>query len=127
MKSEFLVLVFLLILGCQNNDEFIYGKIYLSNVEVDDTVKSGQAFTVKIFGEFPTPGWVFHKIEVEESETGFTITPIAKIRKGIIVPQVLVPCSTSVELVAKTTAESLKVSVIGRDKKIEKTIKVTPE
>lgn len=108
-------------------DDYIYERIYLSKIELKDTVKVGEKFEVKIYGNFPTPGWEFYKIEVQELQNEFKITPIARIRKNIIVPQVLVPCSTSVELVCKNFTDFLKISVIGRVDTLSKTIKVVSE
>ncbi len=108
-------------------DDYIYGRIYLSSVEVKDTVKVGETFKVKIYGNFPTPGWEFYKIEIQELQNEFKITPIARIRKDMIVPQVLAPCSTSVELVCKNLADFIKISVIGRVDTLSKIIKVVSE
>ena len=120
-----------LFIGCGilnlQEDDFIYGKIYLSKIEVKDTVKVGETFKVKIYGNFPTPGWEFYKIDIQESKDEFKITPIARIRKNIIVPQVLVPCSTSVDLVCKSFTDSVQITVIGRVDSLRKTIKVIPD
>lgn len=130
MKIEqiILILLFPIILECEDlnlQDEYIYEKVYISKIVVDDTVKAGWTFKVEISGEFPTPGWELYKIEIKESDNELTITPIARIKKGIIVPQVLVPFSKTVELTAKPEFESIKISVVGRTGIIEKIIKVT--
>lgn len=133
MRGKLLVLIASvpIIFGCISSivqeDDYIYDKIYVSNVAVDDTVKFGQTFEVKIYGMFPSTGWEFYKIDVKESEYEITITPIARIRKGIVALEVLVPCSTSVELTAKTPSESLKISAVGKTETVEKIIKVIHE
>ncbi len=129
MKIEQIILpsLVLIALGCgvlNTQDEYIYEKVYISKIAVDDTVKAGQVFKVEIFGEFPTPGWELYKIEIKESGNEIKITPIARIKKGIIVPQVIVPFTKTIELVAKRNYNSLKISVVGKDKTAEKTIKV---
>ncbi|CUU04319.1 hypothetical protein JGI1_00963 [Candidatus Thermokryptus mobilis] len=127
MKPELLISLLILTLGCKivgQEDEFIYGKIYVNSIVVDDSVKFGETFTVKIYGSFPTPGWQIFKHEINETESKIEITPIARIRKDIIVPQVLTPCSTSVELLCKTKSDSLKIVAVGRTSKIEKTVRV---
>ncbi len=130
MKIEQIILTLFvpIALGCRGlepQDYYIYEKVYISKVTVDDTVKAKQVFKVEISGEFPTPGWELYKIEIKESGNEFTITPIARIKKGIIVPQVLIPFSKTIELVAKPNFDSIKISVVGRTETIEKIIKVT--
>lgn len=129
MKIEQIILtsIALIILSCKGlnlQDEYIYEKVYISKITVDDTVKSGQVFKAEISGEFPTPGWELYKIEIKESGNEIKITPIARMKKGIIVPQVIVPFTKTIELVAKPGFDSLKISVVGRTETIEKTIKV---
>ncbi len=127
MKLELLIPVLILILGCKivgQEDEFIYSKIYINSIVVNDSVKFGETFTVKIHGMFPTPGWQIFKHEINETENEIEITPIARIRKDIIVPQVLSPCSTSVELFCKTKSDTLKIVAVGKTSKIEKTVRV---
>jgi hypothetical protein len=127
MKYEFLISLLILTLGCkivEQGDEFIYGKIYIHSIVVDDSVKFGETFTVKIYGSFPTPGWEIFKHEINETENEIEITPIARIRRDIYVIQILTPCSTSVDIVCKTKSDSLKIVAVGRTSKIEKTIRV---
>ncbi len=96
-----IILVALAIVGCGlfEEDEYIYE------------------------GFLPSPCWKVHKIEVQEFENEFKIIPMIRMLKYRICPVVLVPCTVSVELIAGTTVDTLKVSVISRAT-IMKTIKV---
>jgi len=127
MKDEILFLSFSLLLGCQiipPSDKYRYDKIYIDSIKVSDTIKFNQKFTVEIYGTYPTPGWELYKYEIKETESEIEITPIARIRKDIIVPQVLTPFKLQLELLNNKEIDSVKIIVVGKTSKIEKTVTV---
>lgn len=95
--------------------------------KITDTIKINHKFTTEMYGYLPDPCWEIYKINVEELKNEFKITPMMKTKKVRVCPQVIVPCTASVELIARTTADTLKISVITRPETITKTIKVIRE
>ncbi len=126
-----LTLIVLMTLGCENlvkeqGEDYIYDKAFVYKFVVDDTVKAGQIFKVDIYGYLPY-WWEFYKTEIEESGNEIIITPIARVKKektGIAIPRVAVPFSTTVELLANPNFDSIKISVVGKNGRFEKIIKV---
>lgn len=115
-----IIITVLVILGCAlvtpQGNEYIYDKIY--NVgkviikdetgKITDTIKVNHKFTTEIHGYLPDPCWEVYKVNVEELEDEFNLTPIAKREKARPCIQVIASCTTSVELIAKSTADTLK-------------------
>ncbi|MDW8108112.1 MAG: hypothetical protein RMJ81_00475 [Candidatus Kryptonium sp.] len=130
-----LAVTLIMAIGCgitiNLNDEYIYDKVFISEIiikdktgKITDTVKINDTFTTEIYGYFPDPCWQFYKIEVEELKNEYRITPIARRKKDLLCVAVIAPCSTSVALLCKTTTDTLKISVVGKERTISKTIKV---
>lgn len=133
MFMTFTIIGYALIEG--QGDKYIYDKIWdIEKIvikdeggEITDTIKINQRFKVEIYGYLPDPCWEVYKINVEELKNEFKITPTTRREKDKLCIQVIAPCTTSVELIAKTTADTLKISAISKSKKVTKTIKIIQE
>ncbi|MEN3039151.1 MAG: hypothetical protein ABDI07_08400 [Candidatus Kryptonium sp.] len=133
--QNILVATLMIAIGCgitiNQNDEYIYDRVFISEIKIKDktgkiadTIKVNDIFTTEIYGYFPDPCWQFYKIEVEELKNEYKITPIARREKDIFCIAVITPCSTSVALSCKSTADTIKISVVGKEGIISKTINV---
>ncbi len=119
------------LIGVQDN-EYIYDKIW--DVEkivikdetgkIADTIGVNHRFKVEIYGYLPDPCWEVYKTEVEELKNEFKITPLTRRQKTKICAQVIQPCTVFVDLIAKSNADTLKISIISKSRTITKTIKV---
>lgn len=137
--STIIILVALTIVGCDLFELQENGYIYMNAFAVEkvvikdetgkitDSIKINHKFTTEIYGYLPDPCWEVYENKVEEFENEFKIIPLTRLSKKYrICFTVIKPCTTSVELIAITTADTLRVSVIGGIEgiTITKTIKV---
>lgn len=133
-----IIFIAFIIVGCSSleapEDEYIYSKISIEKVlikdetgKITDTIKINHRFTTEIHGWLPNTCWEVYKIDVQEFENEFKITPMSRMKKSSVCLQIIVACSASVDLIARTTTDTLRISAIGVDKTITKTIKVIQE
>lgn len=113
------------------NGEYIYDKTYISKIlikdkagKITDSIKINHYFSVEIHGFLPEICWNIHKIDVVESKNEFQITPIARRKKDALCAQVLKSFTTQVAIPCKSTADTIRLLIVGKNEKISKTIKV---
>ncbi|CUS77011.1 hypothetical protein JGI7_01122 [Candidatus Kryptonium thompsonii] len=95
--------------------------------EIIDTIKINHKFTLEIYGYLPDPCWEVYKTDLKELKNEFKINPMARRQKAKVCIQVIQPCTVSVDLIAKSTSDTLKISVISKIKTVTKTIKIIQE
>lgn len=127
------------IIGCAlmeaQGNKYIYDKILdIEKIvikdesgEITDTIKINHKFKVEIYGYLPDPCWEVYKTNIKELKNEFKITSLARRQKDKVCIQVIQPCTVFVDLIAKSTSDTLRISVISKIKTVTKTINIIRE